>query len=102
MQSDGAETNAEMQADKATSLDEVDDDVKTVVGVAVGGAHSSIELHGTDGKDYEFAYPDLAQEKRDTWVEGDTMVVEYIPTEGDDLDSVVSLKQKNPGKDISY
>lgn len=68
----------------------------TLTGVAVGGAHSSIELEDEEGSLHYFEYPDLNRDDYDTWQEGDTMVVTYVHNDDASIgDSVVSLHQKN-------
>ncbi len=75
----------------------------TLTGVAIGGAHSSIELQDAQGGEHEFSYPDLDPSKVDTWVEGDTMVVTYIHNSDPEVgDSVLSLRQSNRAKADEY
>ena len=75
----------------------------TLTGVAIGGAHSSIELQDARGGEHEFSYPDIDPSKVDTWVEGDTMVVTYIHNSDPEVgDSVLSLRQSNRAKADEY
>lgn len=72
------------------------EDLTTLTGVAVGGAHASIELEDENGDVHYFEYPDLDRDDYDTWQEGDTMVVTYVHNDDASIgDSVVSLHQKN-------
>lgn len=72
---------------------------ETVTGVAIGGAHASIEIEDAQGESHEFSYPGISPVNCDTWVEGDTMVVTYIHSDNPEVgDSVVSIKQKSPVK----
>lgn len=77
--------------------------VDTLTGVAIGGAHSSIELEDAQGREHEFSYPDINPSNADTWEEGDTMVVTYVHSDDPEIgDSVLSIKQKNPAKSDRY
>lgn len=72
------------------------EDVTTLTGVAVGGAHASIEIEDEKGVEHYFEYPDLDRDNYDTWQEGDTMVVTYVHNDDPAIgDSVISLHQKN-------
>lgn len=72
------------------------EDVTTLTGVAVDGAHASIELEDADGVRHYFEYPDLDRDDFDPWQEGDTMVISYVHNDDPNVgDSVVSLHQKN-------
>ena len=72
------------------------EDLTTLTGVAVGGAHASIELEDENGGVHYFEYPDLDRDDYDTWQEGDTMVISYVHNDDPSVgDSVVSLHQKN-------
>lgn len=71
------------------------DSTLTITGVAVGGAHASIEIEDAKGEEHDFSYPELDPASADTWEEGDTMRVTYMPGKGD---SVISLRQANPAK----
>ncbi len=78
-------------------------DTETVTGVAVGGAHASIEIEDAQGESHEFSYPDIDPSRYDTWEEGDTMVVTFIHNDNPEIgDSVVSIKQKNPAKGDNF
>lgn len=91
------------QASKAETSPASGPEADTLTGVAIGGAHSSIELQDANGGEHEFSYPDLDPSKVDTWVEGDTMVVTYIHNSDPEVgDSVLSLRQSNRAKADEY
>ena len=72
------------------------ENVITLTGVAVDGAHASIELEDENGGRHYFEYPDLDRDDFDPWQEGDTMVISYVHNDDPNVgDSVVSLHQKN-------
>lgn len=96
----GGETQQDSSAEVSTPSNPKAD---TLTGVAIGGAHSSIELQDAQGGEHEFSYPDLDPSKVDTWVEGDTMVVTYIHNSDPEVgDSVLSLRQSNRAKADEY
>ena len=49
------------------------DSVISVTGTALDGAMNSIFIKAANGDTLNFAYPDLDESKRDSWVEGDTV-----------------------------
>ncbi len=53
------------------------DSVISVTGTALDGAMNSIFIKAANGDTLNFAYPDLDESKRDSWVEGDTVTVRY-------------------------
>lgn len=84
-------TDGEQMTDSvpADTIQPVQDSVKQLTGVAVDGGMNSIVLEVGD-QTYDFSYPDLEPEHRDSWEAGDTMTVRYYATEnGDSVTAVI-------------
>lgn len=93
-ESNTSSASAQPSVEQSVSADEMT--TTTLTGVAVGGAHASIELEDEKGEVHPFEYPDLDRDSFDTWQEGDTMVVTYVHNPNPAIgDSVISLHQKN-------
>lgn len=87
---------SESQSEKETTeqpselLEQEQDSIKEVTGVAVDGAKNSVAL--LVGEDtVTFDYPDLDVDHRQIWVIGDSVTVRYYVTEsGDSITDVIN------------
>ena len=94
--SNNSQSASQSSASQEQSSNIEPENVTTLTGVAVDGAHASIELEDENGARHYFEYPDLDRDDFDPWQEGDTMVISYVHNDDPSVgDSVISLHQKN-------
>ena len=71
-------------------IEQLDDTLQEVTGVAIDGAMNSVYLKVGDDT-IEFSYPDLDSEHRASWSINDTLTVRYYETaDGDSVTEVIN------------
>ena len=72
------------------NIEQVNDTLQEITGVAIGGAMNSVQLKVGDDT-IEFSYPDLDSEQRASWSINDTVIVRYYETtDGDSVTEVIN------------
>ena len=76
----------------ATAENSAKAEEKEFVGTVVGGAMNSVDLKDDKGETKSFGYPEIDPNNKDSWSEGDKVKVTYVEGEGENPDSVLSVR----------